>query len=82
MSTSQDIYRQISEVENLINSYLNNQENIYTVDDAVLKLFYVNEKIHTGRSRKTWLNAHKVIYDYLNNRFSDADSVSEVYKIN
>ena len=44
MSTSQDIYRQISEVENLINSYLNNQESIYTVDDAVLKLFYVNEK--------------------------------------
>lgn len=78
MSTSQDIYRQISEVENLINSYLNNQESIYTVDDAVLKLFYVNEKIHTGRSRKTWLNTHKVIYDYLNNRFSDADSVSEV----
>ena len=40
------------------------------------------KKIHTVRSRKTWLNTHKVIYDYLNNRFSDADSVSEVYKIN
>ena len=73
MSTSQDIYRQISEVENLINSYLNNQENIYTVDDAVLKLFYpVGHRIIIKPKGITAKAHHENIIKQINDRLGES----------
>lgn len=78
MSTSQNIYQQISTVENLI---LSNSDN-FVIDQELIKIFYNGKTPYSSRRRESWLSKHPILYNYLVNRYKDSKSLREtLYRI-